>query len=96
MVEVIETHRFVEWLTQLTDHAAKRRIIARIRRLTLGNPGDVRPIGGGVSELRIHRGPGYRVYVVARGEQLVILLGGGTKETQARDIRDARALAREF
>ena len=71
-----------------------RRIDIRIRRLSLGNPGDVRPVGAGISELRIDYGPGYRVYFVRRGRALVILLAGGDKSSQQRDIARARSLAR--
>jgi putative addiction module killer protein len=70
--------------------------LVRIRRLSLGNPGDVRPMGEGVSEMRIDYGPGYRVYFASRGEQLIILLAGGDKQSQARDIKAARALARNL
>jgi len=70
--------------------------LVRVRRLSLGNPGDVRPVGEGVSEMRIDYGPGYRVYFVSRGEQLVILLAGGDKQSQARDIDAARELARSL
>jgi putative addiction module killer protein len=70
--------------------------LVRIRRLSLGNPGDVRPVGEGVSEMRIDYGPGYRVYFASRGEQLIILLAGGDKQSQARDIKAARALARNL
>lgn len=73
---------------------ARARIDTRIRRLSLGNPGDVRPIGGGVSELRLDYGPGYRVYYIQRGEAVVVLLAGGDKDSQARDIRRALELAR--
>lgn len=72
------------------------RIDIRIRRLSLGNPGDVRPVGGGVSEMRIDYGPGYRVYFVRRGEAVIVLLAGGDKGSQSRDIRRARELAREL
>lgn len=94
MVETYKLERFVAWLDGLSDPIARRKILARVRRLSLGNPGDVRPVGGRVSELRIDWGPGYRVYFATRGVSLVILLGGGTKQTQGRDIRDAIALAR--
>jgi len=70
--------------------------LVRVRRLSLGNPGDVRPVGEGVSEMRIDYGPGYRVYFVSRGEQLVILLAGGDKQSQAHDIQAARDLARSL
>jgi putative addiction module killer protein len=72
------------------------RINVRIRRLSLGNPGDVRPVGEGVSEMRIDYGPGYRVYFVQRGRAMVVLLAGGDKRTQQRDIETAHALAREL
>ena len=72
------------------------RIIVRVRRLSLGNPGDVKPVGAGVSELRIDYGPGYRVYFVQRGQALVILLAGGDKRTQGRDIKTALELARHL
>jgi len=72
------------------------RIIVRVRRLSLGNPGDVKPVGEGVSELRIDHGPGYRVYFVQRGQALVILLAGGDKRTQGRDIKTALELARHL
>lgn len=95
MIEVRETEPFAEWFSKLSDERARAKIVARIRRLSLGNPGDVQPVGEGVSEMRIHYGPGYRVYFVQRGETLAILLGGGDKGTQERDIRVAVALARE-
>jgi putative addiction module killer protein len=79
---------------RLRDRQARARIDARIRRLSLGNPGDVRPVGEGISELRIDYGPGYRVYFVQRGKTVVILLAGGDKRTQDRDIKMAIGLAR--
>jgi putative addiction module killer protein len=94
MIEVRQTATFVRWFDGLRDPQARARILVRIRRLSLGNPGDVRPVGAGVSELRISWGPGYRVYFVARGETLVVLVVGGDKRTQARDIEEALALAR--
>lgn len=93
MIEVRETDTFTEWLARLKDEVAKAKIAARIRRLAFGNPGDVAPVGQGVSELRIHYGPGYRVYFVRKGAALVILLCGGDKSTQSRDIKQAKALA---
>jgi len=96
VIETFKLERFVVWLDGLPDPIARRKILARVRRLSLGNPGDVRPVGGGVSELRIDWGPGYRVYFITRGATLVILLGGGTKHTQRRDIRDAQLLARDI
>lgn len=94
-VEVRQTDIFADWFAALRDRAARARITVRIRRLSLGNPGDVKPVGSGVSEMRIDYGPGYRVYFVARGSVLVILLCGGDKRTQDRDIERAIALARD-
>jgi putative addiction module killer protein len=96
MPEVRQTERFAHWLAALRDGRARARIQARIRRLSLGNPGDVRPVGEGVSEMRIDYGPGYRVYFAQRGSALVILLAGGDKRTQERDIAAARHLARDL
>ncbi len=94
MLEVRETERYSTWFENLRDSEAQRRILIRLRRLSLGNPGDVAPIGEGVSELRIDYGPGYRVYYTMRTQSVVILLAGGDKHTQKRDIRDALDLAR--
>jgi len=96
MVEIRETEVFSKWLSGLRDSVARARIAARIRRLALGNPGDVRPVGEGVSELRVDHGPGYRVYFVQRGTVLVVLLCGGDKRTQGRDIRTAKTMATEL
>lgn len=90
MVEVIQGPAFISWMAQLQDARARDRIVVRLRRLAMGNPGDVRSLGGGLFELKIDHGPGYRVYYVARGRQLIVILGGGTKQTQARDIKQAR------
>lgn len=95
LIEVRQTARFATWFAALRDQRAKARIDVRIRRLSLGLPGDVKPVGGGVSELRIDHGPGYRVYFVQRGVELVILLAGGSKQTQDRDITLAKAMAKE-
>jgi putative addiction module killer protein len=95
VVEVRQTDVFVAWFEGLKDRAARARITARIRRLSLGNPGDVKPVGQGVSEMRIDYGPGYRVYFIQRGEALVILLCGGDKRDQSRDIARALELAKE-
>lgn len=95
MIEVRETETFSNWLSGLRDVRAKAEVARRVRRLSLGNPGDVRPIGEGVSELRIRYGPGYRVYFVQRGSLLILLLCGGDKGTQARDIAVALKLAKE-
>jgi putative addiction module killer protein len=96
MIEVRRTDTFAEWLDNLRDLRARARVQARIERLALGNPGDVRPVGEGVSELRIDHGPGYRVYFVRRGAELIILLAGGDKSTQTEDIRTALHLARNL
>ncbi len=93
MIEVRRTSEFDAWLRGLRDREARARILVRIDRLQLGLAGDVKPVGYGVSELRIDHGPGYRIYFVKRGEQLVILLAGGDKRTQASDIRLAHQLA---
>ena len=93
MYEIRQTEIFRNWLTHLTDLRAKARIQARIDRLALGNPGDVKTVGEGISELRIDSGPGYRVYFTRRGRVLVILLCGGDKDSQDRDIKRAKALA---
>ncbi len=94
MIEIRQTEVYARWFRRLRDRNAKARIDTRIRRLSLGNPGDVRPIGGGVSELRIDYGPGYRVYYLQRGEAVVVLLAGGDKDSQPRDVRRALELAR--
>ena len=96
MVEIHKTEIFVRWLDGLRDIQARARVQARIERLAVGNPGDVKPVGEGVSELRINYGPGYRVYCKRRGREWVILLAGGDKSTQARDIKTALQLAREI
>jgi putative addiction module killer protein len=96
MIEIRQTDEYAEWFKSLRDRQARARVNTRIRRLSLGNPGDVQPVGEGVSELRIDYGPGYRVYFFQRGETLVVLLAGGDKRTQNRDIRKALELAREL
>lgn len=93
MIEIRQTETYSEWFSALRDHQAKARINIRIRRLSMGNPGDVKPVGRGVSELRVDYGPGYRVYFKQQGETLIILLAGGDKRTQERDIRTALDLA---
>jgi len=94
LIAIRQTEVFSRWFGGLRDRNARARIDARIRRLSLGNPGDVEPVGEGVSELRIDYGSGYRVYYVQRGKTLVILLAGGDKGTQAQDIKKALELAR--
>ena len=96
MKAIRQTEAFSEWLRNLSDPRARARIAARIDRLALGNPGDVAPVGEGISEMRIHYGPGYRVYFVQRGAAMVILLCGGDKSTQVGDIRTAKQLASEL
>ena len=95
MIELRETESFAAWLGALRDNVARARIVSRVRRLAFGNAGDVRPVGEGISELRIHHGPGYRVYYQQRGALLVILLCGGDKATQEADIKTAKRLAKE-
>ena len=96
MTELIKTDVFERWLTALSDPRARAKIEVRIRRLSLGNAGDVRPVGGGISEMRIDYGPGYRVYFVQRGPIVVILLCGGDKSSQSRDIAMAKAIAAQW
>ena len=96
MLEIRQTEEYSRWFKSLRDRQARARINVRIRRLSLGNPGDVKPAGGGVSELRIDYGPGYRVYFVQQGQALVILLAGGDKHTQDQDIKYARELAQKL
>jgi len=96
MLDVRETEEFSEWLSALRDTRAKAKILIRIDRLARGNPGDVAPVGEGVSELRIDYGPGYRVYYAQRGTRYVLLLAGGDKKTQKRDIAKAKRLAAEY
>jgi putative addiction module killer protein len=93
MIEVRQTEMFRTWLAALRDRRAQARIAARIQRAAYGNLGDVRPVGNGVSEMRVDYGPGYRVYFIQR--QLIVLLCGGDKSTQSRDIERAQALAEE-
>jgi putative addiction module killer protein len=96
VIELRKTELFAEWLDSLRDLRARARVQARLERLAGGNPGDVEPVGEGVSELRINYGPGYRVYIKQRGRQTIILLAGGDKRTQAKDIKIALSLARNL
>jgi putative addiction module killer protein len=96
VVEVRKTQAFAKWLDGLRDVRAKARILLRLRRLSLGNFGDWKSVGEGVSELRIDYGPGYRVYLTRQGASIVILLAGGTKKSQSRDIKRAISLAQEL
>ena len=96
MIEVRQTTRFATWLAGLRDERARARILKRLDRAQAGNLGDVAPVGGGVSEMRIFYGPGYRVYFIQRGSELIVLLCGGDKSTQDSDIEQAKALAKEL
>ena len=96
MVEIRKTKAYAMWIDGLRDIRARASILARVERLAMGNPGDVKPVGEGVSELRIDYGPGYRVYYIQRGRKIIILLAGGDKNTQARDIKTALRLARNL
>ena len=96
MTEVRETETFKSWMKALKDSNAQVRILARIRRLSLGNVGDAKPVGEGVSELRIDYGPGYRVYFTKIGVEIVLLLVGGDKSTQNKDIAAAKATAKSL
>jgi putative addiction module killer protein len=93
MIEVRQTIEFSDWLRRLKDVSTVARIVARIRRMELGNAGDARSVGSGVMEMRIAYGPGYRVYYIHHGTEIVILLWGGDKRTQRQDIKRAQALA---
>ncbi len=96
MIEIRQTVVYVRWFNSLRDRKARARIDVRIRRLSLGNPGDVKAVGEGVSELRIDYGPGYRVYYTQRGQRLIVLLAGGDKPTQKQDIKRALEIARDL
>ena len=93
MVEVRQTDEFSGWLRRLRDANAVARIVGRIRRMEMGNPGDIRGVGHGIFEMRIDYGPGYRIYYAHRGAQIAILLCGGDKRTQPKDIKRAQDLA---
>ena len=96
MFEVRKTEVYARWLDSLRDARARARVLVRVERLAAGNPGDVRPVGEGVSELRIDYGPGYRVYIRKQGRRIVVLLAGGDKRTQRDDIETALRLARNL
>lgn len=96
MIEIRKTEAYVKWLDSLPDIRARARILVRIERLVAGNPGDVKPVGEGVSEMRIDYGPGYRVYYKKHGRAVLILLAGGDKRSQASDIKTALRLARNL
>jgi len=95
-MDVRKTDFYIKWIDSLRDINARARILVRVERLTAGNPGDVKPVGEGVSELRINYGPGYRVYYKQQRLELIILLAGGDKSTQAKDINTALNLARNL
>jgi putative addiction module killer protein len=96
MVEIRKTAVFSKWIDALRDTRARARVLARIERLAVGHTGDAKPVGEGVSELRIDYGPGYRVYFKKQGRAVVVLLAGGDKKTQSRDIQTALRLARDL
>lgn len=96
MIEIRKTDTFAKWIDQLQDIRARARILVRIERLAAGNPGDVKPVGEGVSEMRIDYGPGYRVYFKKIGQKVVILLAGGDKNSQSKDIKTALRLSRNL
>ncbi len=96
MIEVRQTETYIKWFNSLRDREARVRVDIRLRRLSMGNAGDVKPVGKGVSELRIDYGSGYRVYFIQRGDTLIVLLAGGDKRTQNRDIQTALDLAQDL
>lgn len=96
MIEIRKTDVFAKWIDELQDIRARARILVRIERLAAGNPGDVKPVGEGVSEMRIDCGPGYRVYFKKIGQKVVILLAGGNKNSQSKDIKTALSLSRNL
>ena len=96
VIEVRKTEAFAKWLDEIRDVRARARVLVRIERLSTGNPGDVKPVGEGVSELRIEYGPGYRIYYKMQGRKVIILLAGGDKHSQARDIKTALRLAKNL
>ncbi|HEV7248834.1 MAG TPA: type II toxin-antitoxin system RelE/ParE family toxin [Shinella sp.] len=96
MIELKQTETFRKWWTKLKDQRARGVILARLDRLAYGHAGDVEPVGEGISELRIHYGPGYRVYFEKRGNEIILLLSGGDKSTQSKDIKTAKRLAAEW
>jgi putative addiction module killer protein len=96
MIEVRQTAEFSNWLSSLRDLTGRAIIARRIARIADGNLGDVKPVGEGVSELRVNTGPGYRVYLATRGRVLIVLLCGGDKGSQTRDIAKAKSLAKEL
>jgi putative addiction module killer protein len=96
MFEIIKSDTFERWLIGLKDRQARLRVLSRVDRLSEGNPGDVKPVGGGISELRIDFGPGYRVYFMKRALLVIVLLAGGDKHTQQADIKHAIKIAKDW
>ena len=96
MIPIQQTQTYAKWFAGVRDRVTRARIDIRIRRLSLGNAGDTKPVGEGVSELRVDHGPGYRIYFIQRGEVVIVLLAGGDKSTQDKDIRNAKALANDL
>lgn len=96
MIELKQTETFRKWRVRLKDERARAVIASRLDRLAFGNAGDVKPVGQGISELRVDYGPGYRIYFHKRGNTIMILLCGGDKSTQAKDIKTAQRLAKEW
>ena len=96
VLEIRQTDEYMRWFEKLRDRKVRARILARVRHLSLGNAGDVPSVGEGVSEMRIHYGPGYRVYFKQMGKTVAVLLAAGTKRTQKRDIETAKQLARSL
>ena len=94
MIEIRRSETYIKWLDGLRDDTARQRILARIKRMAFGNFGDTKPIGHGVSELRIAYGPGYRVYYMQRGQTLILILAGGDKRSQQKDIQTALEMAK--
>ncbi len=96
MIKLLATDDYLTFIQQLRDKRAKAKISLRLGRLQLGNPGDVKPVGQGISEMRIDYGPGYRIYYKQRGQELIVLLCGGDKSTQTKDIANAKQIALEY
>jgi hypothetical protein len=96
VLQIRKTDVYAKWIDNLRDLQGRARILVRVERLAAGNPGDVKPVGSGVAELRIHFGPGYRVYFTQRGSDIVILLAGGDKSSQSTDIQTALQLAKNL
>jgi putative addiction module killer protein len=96
MLKVIQTERFRDWLVDLKEGQAVARVLVRVARMAEGNLGDAKPVGEGVSETRIDYGPGYRLYFAGKGKSLIVLLAGGDKKTQAKDIKAAKALWKDW